>query len=227
MELGSNSPVIVLADANLEKAVHSIAAGAFAQAGQNCLGVQRVILHREIYARFLNRFLESVAKLKTGCSRDESTDVCAMIDASQAERVEQWIAEAVRGGARIAAGGGHRGAVLEPTVLENVPSGVRIDREEVYGPAVSLYSVDSLDAAIDLANRVRYGIHAAIFTESLTDAFTAIRRLDVGGVMINDSTDYRLDIMPFGGSKLSGIGREGIRAGIEQMTETRVVCFNL
>ncbi len=227
MDLGSNSPVIVLPDADLERAVPAIAAGAFAQAGQNCIGVQRVLIHRDIYPEFASRFLEKVATLKTGCSRDESTDVCAMINESQARRVEEWNAEAVAGGAHVLAGGGRLGAVFEPTVLEHVPFGVRLDRDEVYGPVVSLYSVGSLDEAIEVANSVRYSIHAAIFTESLRDAFTAVRRLDVGGVIVNDSTDYRLDVMPFGGPKMSGIGREGIRFAIEGMTETRVVCFNL
>ena len=227
MELGSNSPVIVMADADLERAVPAITAGAFAQAGQNCIGVQRVLIHRDIYSEFATRFLEKVATLKTGCSRDETTDVCVMINESQAKRVEEWNAEAIANGARVLAGGVRRGALFEPTVLEHVPFGVRLDRAEVYAPVVSLYCVDSLDHAIEVANSVGYGIHAAIFTESLRDAFTAIRRLDVGGVMVNDSTDYRLDVMPFGGPKMSGIGREGIRFAIEEMTETRVVCFNL
>jgi glyceraldehyde-3-phosphate dehydrogenase (NADP+) len=227
MELGSNSAVIVLPDADLNRAVPAIVAGAFAQAGQNCIGVQRVLLHEAIYGEFRDRFLAAVKTLKTGCSRDESTDVCAMINEDQAIRVEDWIAEAVAKGARVSAGGKKKGAVFEPTIVENVPFGVRLDREEVYGPVVSLYSVASLDEAIKLANGVRYGIHAAIFTESVRDAFEAIRRLEVGGVMVNDSTDYRLDVMPFGGSKMSGISREGVRFAIQEMTETRVVCFNL
>jgi glyceraldehyde-3-phosphate dehydrogenase (NADP+) len=227
MELGSNSPVIVLADANLDRAVPSICSGAFAQAGQNCIGVQRVLIQRDVYAGFVTKFLSQVATLKPGCSREEATDVCAMINEQQAERIEEWIAEAAMQGARILTGGRRRGAMFEPTVLEQVPFGVRLDREEVYGPVVSLYPVDSLDQAIDLANGVRYGLHAAIFTESLRDAFTAIRRLDVGGVMVNDSTDYRLDVMPFGGTKMSGISREGVRFAVEEMTETRVVCLNL
>jgi glyceraldehyde-3-phosphate dehydrogenase (NADP+) len=114
-----------------------------------------------------------------------------------------------------------------PTVLENVPAGVRLDCEEVYGPVLSLYRVQSLEEAIDAANRVDYGLHAAIFTERLRNAFTAVQRLAVGAVIVNDSTDYRLDVMPFGGTKRSGIGREGIRFACQEMTETRVVCLNL
>ncbi len=227
MELGSNSPVIVMPDADLDRAVPAIAAGAFAQAGQNCLGVQRVIVHREAYAPFRDRFVAHVSGLRAGSSLDETTDVCAMISLAQAERVERWIREAVEGGAQLLTGGRREGALVWPSVLERVPDGCRLDCDEVYGPVVSLYEAASLDDAVGRANRVDYGLHAAIFTESLRDAFHAVRHLHVGGVIVNDSTDYRLDIMPFGGTKLSGIGREGIRFALKDMTETRVVCFNL
>ncbi len=227
MELGSNSPVIVLPDADLRRAVPAIAAGAFAQAGQNCLGVQRVFVHDRVYEPFAERFVEHVSKLRGGSSVDENTDVCAMIHRREADRVEEWIGEAVTRGARVLIGYRREGALIWPTVLDQVPDGVRLDSQEVYGPVVSLYRVGSLDEAIERANRVHYGLHAAIFTENLRDAFTAIKRLEVGGVMVNDSTDYRLDVMPFGGTKLSGIGREGVRCAIQEMTETRVVCLNL
>ncbi|MCX6544607.1 MAG: aldehyde dehydrogenase family protein [Acidobacteria bacterium] len=227
MELGSNSPVIVLADADLDRAVPAIADGAFAQAGQNCLGVQRVFVHDAIYDSFRQRFVDHVGRLRAGSSMDPATDVCAMITLGQAERVERWIREAVDGGARVLVGGRREGTLIWPTVLESLPAGARLDCDEVYGPVVSLYRVASLDEAIAAANRVNYGLHAAIFTENLRHAFTAIQGLHVGGVMVNDSTDYRLDVMPFGGTKLSGIGREGIDFALREMTETRVVCFNL
>ena len=159
---------------------------------------------------------------------DEETDVCAMITAGQAERVEAWVREAERGGARVLAGGRREGALVWPTVLESVPEGARLDCDEgVRARGVALSRAASLDEAIARANKVDYGLHAAIFTENLRAAFEAIRGLHVGGVMVNDSTDYRLDVMPFGGTKLSGIGREGIRFALQEMTETRVVCFNL
>jgi glyceraldehyde-3-phosphate dehydrogenase (NADP+) len=227
MELGSNSPVIVLPDADLARAAAATAAGAFAQAGQNCLGVQRVLVHRDVYERFREQFVSIVSGLRAGSSLDEATDVCAMISEAQAERVEAWIREAVAGGARVLAGGRREGALVWPTVLEGVPAGCRLDCEEVYGPVVSLYRVASLDEAIEKANAVDYGLHAAVFTESLRDAFSAASGLDVGAVIVNDSTDYRLDVMPFGGTKRSGIGREGIRFALEEMTQTRVVCLNL
>lgn len=227
MELGSNSPVIVLPDADLDRAVASIAEGAFTQAGQNCLGVQRVLVHEAVFDTFKSRFVAHVSRLKAGSSLDETVDVCAMISEREAVRVESWINEAVQGGATVLVGRPRESSVIWPTVLERVPRGVRLDRDEVFGPVVSLYRVSSLDEAIDAANDVPFGLHAAIFTESLRDAFAAIRRLNVGCVMVNDSTDYRLDVMPFGGTKQSGIGREGIRFAVQEMTETRVVCLNL
>ena len=227
MELGSNSPVLVMPDADLDRAVPAIAAGAFAQAGQNCLGVQRVFVLADVYDAFRDRFVAHAGALKAGSSTDETTDVCAMITLGQAERVERWIREAEHAGARVLVGGTREGALVWPTVLESVPEGVRLDCDEAYGPVVSLYRVDTLGEAIGRANSVDYGLHAAIFTESLRWAFDAIRGLHVGGVIVNDSTDYRLDVMPFGGTKLSGIGREGIRFALQEMTETRVVCFNL
>jgi glyceraldehyde-3-phosphate dehydrogenase (NADP+) len=227
MELGSSSPVIVQPDAKLREAAAAVASGGFAQAGQNCLGVQRVFVHEAVYDAFTGLLLDRVARLKPGSSLDETVDVCAMINAAQAQRLEAWIGEAEAAGARVLAGGRREGALLWPTVLENVPAGTSLDREEAYGPVVSLYRTASLDEAIERANKVRYGLHAAIFTESLRDAFTAVQRLSAGAVIVNDSTDYRLDVMPFGGIKSSGLGREGVPFAVEEMTETRVVCFNL
>ena len=227
MELGSNSPVIVQPDANLRSAAAAVTSGAFAQAGQNCLGVQRVFVHEAVYEAFKSLLLDRVARLKPGSSLDESVDVCAVINEGQARRLESWIREAEAQGACVLAGGRREGALLWPTVLENVPAGTPLDSEEAYGPVLSLYRTASLDEAIERANSVRYGLHAAIFTESLRDAFAAVQRLAVGAVIVNDSTDYRLDVMPFGGTKLSGVGREGVPFAVEEMTDTRVVCFNL
>ncbi|MEO7274133.1 MAG: aldehyde dehydrogenase family protein [Vicinamibacterales bacterium] len=227
MELGSNSPVIVMPDANLERAIPAIVSGAFAQAGQNCLGVQRVLIHEQIHEAFVARLLARVATLRTGRSTDETTDVCPMIDERQAIRLEGWINQAAARGARVLMGGRRQGALLPPTVVTQIPDGVHLDCDEAYGPVVGLYAVASLDEAIARANRVDYGLHAAIFTERIQDAFTAIKALHVGAVMVNDSTDYRLDMMPFGGTKMSGLGREGVRFALDEMTEPRVVCFNL
>lgn len=227
LELGSNSPVIVLADADLDRAVPAIVDGAYAQAGQNCLGVQRVLVHTAIYEAFRDRFVEAVKKLRAGHSMDENTDVCSIITRPHAERIEAWVGDAVARGARLLTGGTRDGTLYQPTVLEDVPSDARYSREEIYGPVAALARVSSLHEAIARANAVEYGLHAAVFTESLRDAFTAVRELQAGGVIVNDSTDYRLDVMPFGGTKLSGIGREGVKFAVQEMTEPKVVCFNL
>jgi glyceraldehyde-3-phosphate dehydrogenase (NADP+) len=227
LELGANSPVLVLADADLDRAVPAIAAGAFAQAGQNCLGVQRVFVHRTVFESFAERLADYTSRLRVGSSLDEETDVCPMIHEREAGRVEQWLQEARAGGARTLAGGRREGAMVWPTVLTDVPAGCRLDCEEVYGPVVALYPFDTLDEAIENANRTPFGLHAAVFTESLRDAFEAVHGLRAGAVIVNDSTDYRLDTMPFGGTGQSGVGREGLRYALEEMTETKVVCFNL
>lgn len=227
LELGANSAVIVMDDADLDKAVPAILDGAFAQAGQNCLGVQRVLVHATVYDAFRDAFVRAATGLKAGHSMADDTDVCPMIRESEAERVESWIEQAADAGARILVGGRRHGAVIEPTVLENVPTGVRMDCDEIYGPVVSLYRVEDLDSAIEQANAVEFGLHAAIFTARIDHAFRAARRLQVGAVLVNDSTDYRLDTMPFGGVKSSGLGREGIRFAVESMTDPKVVCFNL
>jgi len=150
-----------------------------------------------------------------------------MITESEAERVEMWVKEALDSGAELLTGGKRKGTLFEPTVFRSMPSAAKLNCEEVFGPVVNLYKVSSLDEAVSLSNSVRYGLHGAIFTRSLSHAFKAIKELDVGGVMVNDSTDYRIDMMPFGGVKWSGLGREGIKFALLEMTEPKVVCFNL
>lgn len=226
-ELGANSPVIVMQDADLDKAADAIIAGAFAQAGQNCLGVQRVFIQKHIYGSLVEKLVSRTKALRAGHSMDPDVHVCQMIRLREAERVASWVEEAVEGGALILVGGQRSGAVYEPTILERVPAGVRLECDEIYGPVMSVFEFNELEDAVTRANAVDYGLHAAIFTESLRDAFYAAEKLQVGAVIVNDSTDYRLDSMPFGGIGKSGVGREGIRFATESMTETRVVCFNL
>ncbi|MFQ6604938.1 MAG: aldehyde dehydrogenase family protein [Fidelibacterota bacterium] len=227
MELGSNSPVIVLADCDLGRAVESCVSGAFWAVGQNCIGVQRIYVEESIYPAFKKAFVTRTRQYKTGPQLDENTDMGPMITEDEARRVITWVEEAVTGGAICLTGGTREGSLVQPTVMENMPSGAKLDCQEIFGPVVSLYRVQSLEEAITRANAVDYGLHAAIFTQKLNHAFRAIRELDVGGVMVNDSTDYRIDLMPFGGVKKSGLGREGIRYALEEMTEPKVVCFNL
>ncbi len=227
MELGSDSPVIVWKDADLDLAVESCVSGAFWAAGQNCIGVQRLLVHQDIYDDFKTRFVDMTGKYKIGDKMKEDTDMGPMITADEAKRVEKWVKEAVSKGAAVLTGGKRTGALYEPTVLENLPKDVNVHCEEVFGPTVNLYPIDDLDAAIQEANSLPYGLLAAIFTRDVEVAFKAAYELDCGGVMINDSTDYRLDSMPFGGVKYSGLGREGLKFSLQEMTEPKVVCFNL
>ncbi|NQV14737.1 aldehyde dehydrogenase family protein [bacterium] len=227
MELGSNSPVLVMDDCDLDNAVAACVSGSFWAVGQNCIGVQRLYVQEGIYADFRRAFLTLTGQYKTGFQLDETSDMGPMITESDAERVIEWVDEAREQGATLLAGGTRDGSLVQPTVMENMPPGAKLDCQEIFGPVVTLYPFKTLDEAIDKANSVDYGLHGAIFTNDLKQAFTAIKRLDVGGIIVNDSTDYRVDLMPFGGVKKSGLGREGIKYSLQEMTEPKVVCFNL
>ncbi len=227
MELGSDSPVIVWKDADMQLAVESCVSGSFWAAGQNCIGVQRLLVHKEIYDEFKTKFVELTKTYKIGDKLKEDTMMGPMITENEAKRIEQWVNDAVAGGAKLLTGGKRDGAMYDPTVLENVPADAKVHYEEVFAPTVNLYQVDDLDKAIAQANALPYGLLAGIFTRDLETAFKAAYELDCGGVMINDSTDYRLDSMPFGGVKYSGLGREGLKFSLQEMTEPKVVCFNL
>ena len=227
MELGSNSPVVVWKDADIEWAAETCVSGAFWAAGQNCIGVQRIYIHREVYDRFRDLFVERTDRYTIGDKMDEATDMGPMISLGEAERVERWIKEAVDKGATIAAGGGRTGTLFQPTVLENVSADATIHFEEVFGPTVNLYPFDDLDDAIAQANSADYGLHAAGFARDVEVCFRLAEGLDAGSVLINDSTDYRLDSMPFGGVKGSGLGKEGVRFSLQEMTEPKVVCWYL
>ncbi|MBS3818197.1 aldehyde dehydrogenase family protein [bacterium] len=227
MELGSDSPVIVWEDAELETAVDSCVSGAFWGAGQNCIGVQRLYIHYSVYEAFKKDFVDRTSQYRIGDKLDENTDMGPMITEKEAVRVEEWISEAVEGDAQILTGGKRKGTLHEPTVLEGVPETAALHCEEVFGPTVNLYPIKGLDEAISKANQLPYGLHTAIFTKDVDVAFKAAYNLDCGGVMVNDSTDYRLDSMPFGGVKYSGLGREGVKFALQEMTEPKVICFNL
>ncbi len=227
MELGSNAPVIVMEDCDLQPAVESCVSGGFWAVGQNCIGVQRLLVQDKIYHQFVERFVALTKKIKVGYQLDEDTDMGPMITERDAIRVEEWIEEAIQGGANLLTGHHREGSVCQPTVLENMPFGCKLDVEEVFGPVVCMYRFQTLEQAIEKANEVNYGLHGAIFTTSIANAHKAIQEMDVGGIMINGSTDYRLDMMPFGGVKGSGLGREGIKFALQEMTEPKVVCFNL
>lgn len=227
MELGSNSPVIILQDADLERAVEATVSGGFWAAGQNCLGVQRVFIEEVVYESVKERIMERTASIRVGNKLDEHTDMGPLINERESRRVEAWVEEAQIEGARILVGGHREGSFYAPTILDQVPSHARVLKEEIFGPVMSLIPVRDLSEAIHGANRVNYGLQAGVFTQNIQKAFRAIEELDMGGVMINDSSDYRIDAMPFGGVKGSGLGREGVPFTAEAMTEPKVVCFNL
>ncbi len=227
MELGSNSPVIILDDADLNLAARATVSGAFWAAGQNCLGVQRIFIQDSVYEEIKDRIVALTRQLTVGDKLNEATDMGPLINEHEAQRVEAWVEDARRHGARILTGGARHEAYYQPTILEDVPAGAIVLEEEIFGPVASLVPVRDLDEAIFHANDVNYGLQAGVFTGNLNRAFQAIRTLDVGGVMINDSSDYRIDAMPFGGVKGSGLGREGVRFTCEAMSEPKVVCFNL
>ena len=227
MELGSNAPVIVMADADLELAVSANVSGAFWAAGQNCLHVQRLLVHEAIYDAFVPRFVAGARACRVGDKLDEATDMGPIINRAEALRIERTVNEAIAAGATVLCGGERHGNFYAPTVMTDVPDSCALAQEEIYGPVTIVSRIRDLEDAIQRANAVDYGLQAGIFTRDLQSAFQAMRELRVGGVMINDSTDYRIDAMPFGGVKGSGLGREGIRFAVHEMTEPKVVCFNL
>lgn len=227
MELGSNSPVIVTASSDIQAAAEAVVDGAFAAVGQNCIGVQRVYIDETIYDDFKQRVIELTKPYQVGSQLADDTDIGPMISAQEADRVMEWIQEAQDQGGQVLVGGEREGNLIQPTWLDNVPSSARLAYDEVFGPVAVMKPYETLDEAIEHANAVDYGLHSAIFTRDVNEAFYAVRELDSGSVMVNDSTDYRVDNMPFGGRKKSGIGREGVRSALEEMIEPKVVCFNL
>jgi glyceraldehyde-3-phosphate dehydrogenase (NADP+) len=227
MELGSNCPVIVCEDADMSKAVDLSVSGAFWAVGQNCIGVQRMFIHEMIFDDYVKKFVEKTKKMKVGDQLDEATDMGAMINEREAKRVEEWVNDAVKNGGKVLTGGKRNGNFFDPTVMVDVPETAKLAVEEVFGPVVLMYKYRDLDDAIERSNSLNYGLHAAVFTQDVNKAFKAVYELDFGSVIVNDSTDYRLDQMPFGGVKNSGLGREGIKFSLLEQTEPKVVCFNL
>lgn len=225
MDLGGNGAVIVLNDCDVDDAVEATSSGAFWAAGQNCIGVQRVYVQNSVYASFLEALAHKANTLVVGDPLDEKTDVGPMITVAAAERAEEWIRQAVELGARIVAGGTRKGAILSPTVMADVPDTAVLACEEAFAPVVFVNRISTLEEGVAKANATPYGIHSAIFTGSLESALAAADLLEAGGVMINDSTDFRHDAMPFGGVKAGSLGREGVRFAIEEMTQPKVVCI--
>jgi acyl-CoA reductase-like NAD-dependent aldehyde dehydrogenase len=227
LELGGNAGVIIEPDAELEWAAARCASGGFTYAGQSCISTQRIYVHRDVYRSFLEAFLPKVAALRVGDVLDERTEVGPMISTEAAQRVERWIAEARAAGAEVKHGGTRRGAFLDPTVLLDTTPDMKVNCEEVFAPLVTVTPYARLDEAIGAVNDSPFGLQAGVFTRDVRTLFRLHAELDVGGVNGNDMPGYRVDRLPYGGAKASGLGREGVRYAIEEMTELRVLTIKL
>jgi acyl-CoA reductase-like NAD-dependent aldehyde dehydrogenase len=226
MELGSNSPLIVMPDADMDKVVKGTIASGFANAGQVCISAQRIITNREVYADFLDALIEGVQEISTGDPLEEAVKMGPMVRAQDAVRVNEWIAEAVREGARTVVGGEYEGAIHQATVVADVKPEMRISCDELFGPAVAVTPFTDIDEAIEMANDSNYGLSAGIFTQNIDWAMKFARRVDSGNLMINAGPQYRADLMPYGGLKESGMGKEGPRYAVQEMTELKMVVYH-
>jgi glyceraldehyde-3-phosphate dehydrogenase (NADP+) len=226
LELGANCPVVVMPDADLDEVAAATANGGYVNAGQVCISVQRVLVDRGAYGDFLDALRPRVESIKVGDPLAEGTQLAALVSEREATRVEGTIRGAVEAGATLVTGGGRDGGVVEPTVVADVPTETEIWRDELFGPAVAVAPVDGIDEAIALANDTRYGLGAGIFTRDVTNALRFAREVDAGNVHVNWTPLWRADLMPYGGLKSSGIGKEGPRYAIEEMTELKTVVFH-
>lgn len=223
LELGGNAALIVHRDTDVAAAARRAVVGGYSYAGQSCISVQRILVHADVMDAFLEEFVPRVQALVTGNPLDERTDVGPMIDRHAAERADAWVEEAVAAGARRVAGGGRSGAVLDPVVLLDTTRDMRVNAEEVFAPVTTVRAYADFDEALEEANATRYGLQAGLFTNDLRLVMRAWERLEVGGIIANDIPSWRVDQMPYGGVKDSGMGREGVRYAIEEMTEPRLL----
>ena len=221
LELGGNAAVVVDRDADLDDALERIIFGAFYQSGQSCIGVQRIIIHEDVYDRFRDMMVEKTKSLVAGDPKDRDTFIGPMISEKEASRLKGWIDDAIDGGASLLTGGGCKGNMLEATLLENVHKDAKALNEEAFGPLAILQKFSDFDDGLAEVNRSTFGLQAGIFTRDLFKMFDAWDRLDYGGICINEIPSYRVDNMPYGGVKNSGLGREGVRFAMEDMTEIR------
>jgi acyl-CoA reductase-like NAD-dependent aldehyde dehydrogenase len=228
LELGGNAGLVVHDDADLELAAKAACRGGYAHAGQTCISVQRVYVQSKVYDKFVATFKTLVESLKAGDPLDEDTDVGPLIDQGSVDKTLDWIEKATKEGARVLTGGkAHAKNVVDPTVLVDTKKDMLVVCQEVFGPIVSVMKYETIDEAIDAMNDSRYGLQAGVFTSNLEIAFKAARKIDVGGVMVNDAPTFRSDHMPYGGRKESGLGLEGVRYALHEMTQPKFVCLNL
>ncbi|MFJ8515573.1 aldehyde dehydrogenase family protein [Lysinibacillus xylanilyticus] len=226
LELGSNAAVIIDENVNIDKLISRVVSGAFAFQGQVCISVQRIYVHEKMYDLFVDKFVTATKELKLGDPLDPTTDVSALISPQDVKRTLSWIEEAKEQGAIIATGGESEGNILQPTVLLNVKPEQKVSCQEVFAPIVSIMKFTSIQEAFDQVNDSKYGLQAGIYTDNIHVALQATQKLHVGGVIINDIPTFRLDHLPYGGVKESGMGREGLKYAIEEMTEMKLVVIN-
>ncbi|MBX7157312.1 MAG: aldehyde dehydrogenase family protein [Verrucomicrobiae bacterium] len=228
LELGGNAGVIVHDDANWESAIPLIATGGFSYAGQSCISVQRILVQESIFESFKEKFVNQVKnKIKTGDPRQRDVTVGPMIDEGSLKRIDNWVQEAVKEGAKVLVGGKVNGNCFEATVLDGVKASMKVCAQEVFAPVVTLQSYGTYDEALQIVNDSRYGLQAGVFTNDIKRAMQAFAELEVGGVLINQVPTFRVENMPYGGVKDSGFGREGLRYAMEEMTEMKALIFNL
>jgi acyl-CoA reductase-like NAD-dependent aldehyde dehydrogenase len=225
LELGANSAVILEPDADLETILPRCVVGSFSHSGQLCISVQHIYAQEQIADEFTSRFIKATQSLKIGHPFEESTDISSLISTGEAERVEKWVHQAVSRGARLLTGGPRQDATIEPTILTDTADDMDVCCKELFGPVVVLHRYKNLDEAIAAVNASEYGLQAGLCTRDIERAFRAARRIRVGGVILNDVPTYRADHMPYGGVKSSGVGREGPRYAIEEMTEMKLICW--
>ncbi len=227
MDLGGNAPVIVLPDADLDRAVPDCVSGAFWAAGQNCIGVQRIFCHATLFDQFCKEFVVLPAAMKVGDALDPATDMGPMVSDAAAKRIETWVDEAIGQGAICLIGNRRKGAFYAPTVLTNVAPTARVRCDEVFSPVVIIEPWDDLNLVLEAANQPEYALHGAVFGQDIGLLQRVIDGLETGGVMVNDSSDFRFDGMPFGGAKRGAMGSEGVRFAMVKMSRTKVVCTRL
>jgi acyl-CoA reductase-like NAD-dependent aldehyde dehydrogenase len=225
LELGSNSALIIDDGVRIDKVIPRIVNGAFAYQGQVCISIQRIFVHENIFETFVEQLIQETQKLKLGNPLDEDTDISALITRGDVQRTKNWVDEAVKNGAELRLGGSSEEGIFRPTVLVNVPVNEKVSCEEVFAPVVHINSFREFNEAINLVNDSKYGLQAGIFTNDIHKALQAAKKLEVGGVMINDIPTFRVDQMPYGGVKMSGMGREGIKYAVEEMTELKLISF--
>ena len=227
LELGNTSPVVIAPDADLDFVAKRCAVGAFYNSGQVCLSVQRIYSQKQVFEPFSEKFVKATEALVVGDPLDERVDVGPMIDSKEVDRIEGWVKEAQGGGAKVLTGGKREGSVYYPTILTSVNDEMKVIAEEVFAPVASVISSDDFESALKQANDSKFGLQVGVFTNDINRVFKAVRRLNFGGVIINDTPNFRADHMPYGGNRQSGLGREGVKFAMEDMTNIQLVAIRL